>query len=189
MPTTGETLHALYGAWRLARLDKNGMAFFDISIRGFWASFFAAVLVAPLYGLFLILRFGGGLESVPAWRFALIKAIAYVLSWIAFPLAMASYTRMVGCWDRYVAFVVAYNWASVLQNGLYLSVGILATVKALPGSTAGLLGVVAFALVLAYSGYVARVALQTTVAVAAGAVALDFFIGLVINAIADWMLR
>jgi hypothetical protein len=77
----------------------------------------------------------------------------------------------------------------VLQNGLYLSIGILATVKALPGSTTGFLGVIAFALVLAYSGYVARVALQTTIAVAAGAVALDFFIGLMINAVADWMLR
>lgn len=189
MPTAVETLRALYGAWRLARLDRGGMAFFEISERGFWASFFAAVLVAPLYGLFLTLRFDSELESVPGWRFASIKAIAYALSWIAFPLVMASYTRMVGCWNRYIALVVAYNWASVLQNGLYLSIGILATVKALPGSTTGFLGVVAFALILAYSGYVARVAMQTTISVAAGAVALDFFVGLMINAVADWMLR
>jgi hypothetical protein len=189
MPSTIETLRALYGAWRLARLDKGGMAYFDVSERGFWTSFFAALIVAPLYALFLYLRFASGLENAPVGRFVPIKAIAYALSWIAFPLAMATYTRLVGCWPRYVAFMVAYNWSSVLQNGLYLGVVILATLKVLPTTAANFLGVVAFGLVIAYSWVVARIALRTTGMVATGVVALDFFLGLAINAISDRMLR
>ena len=56
IPTAGETLRALYGAYRLARLDAGGMAYFDSSIGGFWRSFFAAVLVVPFYALLLVMR-------------------------------------------------------------------------------------------------------------------------------------
>ena len=47
MPDRQEVLSALYGAYRLAWFDVSGMTFLNLTVEGFWRSFFAAVLVAP----------------------------------------------------------------------------------------------------------------------------------------------
>ena len=44
---------ALYGAWRLAHFDPDGMRYFDRSIAGFWRSFRVALLGAPLWIIIL----------------------------------------------------------------------------------------------------------------------------------------
>ncbi len=46
-----EAIVSLYGAWRLARLDRRGFEVFDQTPAGAIRSFFAAVLVAPMYAL------------------------------------------------------------------------------------------------------------------------------------------
>ena len=42
MITAREVSYGLFGAWRLAHLDRRGMEYFDTSIDGFWRSFWAA---------------------------------------------------------------------------------------------------------------------------------------------------
>ena len=37
-----EVFTALYGAYRLARLDAGGLKYFDITDQGFWRSFFCS---------------------------------------------------------------------------------------------------------------------------------------------------
>ena len=54
MPDHEEVLHSLYGAYRLAFLDRSGMSHFNLSVDGFWRSFFAAVLVAPGFALLVV---------------------------------------------------------------------------------------------------------------------------------------
>ena len=44
IPTTREIVFGLYGAWRLAHLDRGGLGYFDASVEGFWKSFFAAAM-------------------------------------------------------------------------------------------------------------------------------------------------
>ena len=56
MVTSREVVAALYGAYRLARFDPSGLALFDATIAGFSRSFFAAVLVAPVYLVLLLIR-------------------------------------------------------------------------------------------------------------------------------------
>ena len=51
MPSLQEITASIYGAWRLALLDRSGMNWFNHSIEGFWRSFFVALLIAPLAGL------------------------------------------------------------------------------------------------------------------------------------------
>ena len=60
MTLTENMATSLYGAYRLARADKSGLNYFDASIDGFWRSFFAAVVIAPLFALFLIVRYSFG---------------------------------------------------------------------------------------------------------------------------------
>ena len=47
MLTLSEIGHAVYGAWRLAFFDPNGMRYFDQSLTGFWRSFRLAIWLAP----------------------------------------------------------------------------------------------------------------------------------------------
>ncbi len=58
MPSLGEVAAALFGAWRLMRFDKGGMAWFDVSIAGFWRSFLAAEIDATFYYVLIALELG-----------------------------------------------------------------------------------------------------------------------------------
>ncbi|MDX2142565.1 MAG: hypothetical protein SFV19_04360 [Rhodospirillaceae bacterium] len=49
IPSLREIVYGVFGAWRLARLDRSAMVHFDRTVEGFWKSFFAAAIVAPAY--------------------------------------------------------------------------------------------------------------------------------------------
>ena len=185
MPSLNELARALYGAYRLARFDANGMQFFDASLSGFWKSFFAAVLVAPLYFFLLLQRFqiGGGGESMA--RFLAIEAIAYVIAWVLFPLVMVTVSRTLDCQERYLGYIVAYNWASVLQNALYLPLAILIQAGAIAPDAGAFAVMVLLTAILMYTWFVTRTALAIAGPTAAGIVFLDFVIGIVVNGFAE----
>ncbi len=185
MISLSEVFTALYGAYRLARLDAGGLRFFDITDQGFWRSFFAAVLVAPLYMILLLIRYSNLPEPLPLFRFIAIEAIAYVIAWVAFPLLMASLTRLLECDRFYVRFIVAYNWAAVLQNLLYIPIAILAAAGVLSIALSNTLGLMALALIVVYTWFVTRTALEVAAGMAAGIVGLDFMLNVLINVFAE----
>src|SRR5258708_7095974 len=53
-----EISDALHGAWRLACLDRRGMAYFARGEAAFWRSFRAAVILYPVFLIMLALRPG-----------------------------------------------------------------------------------------------------------------------------------
>ncbi len=185
MPGLNQIATSIYGAWRLARLDRGGMSYFDTSLPGVWQSFFAAVLIAPFYALLLAIRFplaGGGVDPL---QFALAEAVAYVLSWVAYPVVMASLTRTMGCWDRFPAYLVAYNWSLVLQNAVFLPIGVLGATGAIPADAATFLRLLALVAVLVYIWFIARTALDLPPFTCAGIVLLDIALSFLISATAD----
>lgn len=186
MPSLREVILSLYAAWRLLRLDRTALALFNRSPAGARRSFFGAVLVAPLYGLFLALG-GGGDEQVHGLRFYLAEAVAYVLSWVAYPVLVEALSRMLVCRDRFEGYLVAYNWSLVLQNAVMLSIGILAGLGALPMPIAQALWLLIFVLILGYLFFIARVALVVPPLTAAGLVMLDVLLSALIDAVANGM--
>jgi hypothetical protein len=188
MITLDEASRGMYGAYRLARGDERGMAYFDTSIQGFWRSFYAAALVAPLYLVFLGVRFQAGHVDVPVWRYFSIHSVAYVIAWVAFPLLMVSLVRALERDEQYVPYIVAYNWASVWQNALYMPFLILADFRLLPMGLAQPLNFAILALVLIYVWFITRTALVLGPLTAVGLVAVDFLLGLFINVVARIML-
>lgn len=186
IPALGEIWLSLYGAWRLARRDPAGIGWFAGSSDGAARSFFAAVLVAPAYALMLALRFAAlpedAAEPVP---FAAAETIAYVVSWVAFPLAMASLSQALGRFDRWPLFVCAYNWSLVVQNALILPVAVASTAGLIPPAVAGLLWLPLLAFLIAYAWFIARVALEVPPSTAFAIVGLDFLLSFAIDATAD----
>lgn len=183
-----EVVGSLYGAYRLARADAGGLQFFNDSIEGFWRSFFASVVVLPFYLVLLMVRHETALEHVPALRFYSIEMIAYVIAWVAFPLVMVSFARVLGRDHFYIRFIVTYNWAAVLQNGLYLPVTILATAGLLSEPVANTMGLAVLGLIVVYVWFITRVTLEIEAGKAASIVGLDFLLSILINAVAEGML-
>jgi hypothetical protein len=187
MITTREAASALYGAYRLARVDERGMDFFDTTVEGFWRSFYAAALVAPIYLILMVSRFQSGGVEVAGFRFIAVEIIAYVTSWVAFPLVVAYIAPMIDRDNRYLGYIVAYNWASVLQNLVCLPIAILINLGAIPAGLTTFLGVGCFIVVSVYIWYVTRVALDVPGGTAAGFVVLDVVLSVIVNAYADSM--
>lgn len=185
IPTVVEIAQSLYGAWRLARLDKGAMVFFDTSEGGFWRSFFAAVLIAPFYGLMLMARYTAVAQDADPLRFALAESIAYVMSWVAFPLAVEAITRMTNRRDRFCGYIVAYNWAMVIENAVLIPIAVAMAFGWLPLDAGQFLWITLIMLILIYLGFIARTALAITGLAAAGFVFLDVALSIVISGWAE----
>ena len=181
MPTRQEVTRSIYGVWRLALLDASGFAWLNVSIDGFWRSFFAAILVAPLYVLIQIM--GGSADGVAddlGWV-VLVKGVGYALSWIIFPVVMLFLSRMFALADFYVGYIIAVNWSSTIQIVAFFAVVALTAGGVVPAGMGALLITAVTAALLFYQWFIARVALQVGGLTAAGLVAIDVLLGVFIN--------
>ena len=177
---------ALSGAFRLARRDAGGMNDFNPTVTGFWRSFIAALIVAPGYAMVI----GPGLASLPAGqavRATLAETIAYVVTWVAFPLVMIPITERIGRDAAYLRFITAHNWSAVLQMMVLLAAALAGA--AMPAGPAAFLHMLAFGLILYYQWFIARTALAVNGATAAGIVGLGVLIELAVSSAATMVGR
>jgi len=187
MPTR-DIISALYGTLRLGLMDSRGMQFLDLSEQGFWRSFYAAALIAPFYGLLLVLRHQHGLESAPLPRLFSVEVITYVMAWVVFPLIMEPLLKLIDRDNKYVALIVAYNWSSIWQNLLYLPVSILGVAGIMDPETANGLGLILFGIIMTYSWVVIKTVLEVPALTATAIVVLDLTVAILINSISGSML-
>src|SRR5687768_1174023 len=124
---------AVGGALRLARGDRRGLGFFDTSIDGFWRSFRAGLICYPLYLLLLSFRIGTAQwEAAGAVPVIAVETIAYVIAWVAFPLLILPLARWLGREDRFLPFMVAYNWSQIPTTVLFVLIGLNGATGVLP---------------------------------------------------------
>jgi len=188
MPATAwlEMRLALVGALRLAKGDRGGLSCFDRSLDGFWRSFRAAVIAYPLYLILLVMR-----VTIAEWErsggfyIIVVETIAYVIAWVAFPLAMLTVTRWLNRSHRFFDFMVPYNWSQLPQSALFVLVGLQSTSDAISTQPAQVIEIAAAIAVLVYEWFIARVALETTAAAAALVVLVDLVLGVLISHVAS----
>lgn len=197
MPNTREIRASVRGALRLFLFDPQGVASFNVSIEGFWHSFFAAVLVAPIYFAVIIIErdlaqglisasIVSGHVAVPSLAQTLIaEAVAYPAYCVSFPLAMIGLARLLKVTGRYVPYVIAYNWSSVVVVTLRLLPLILFS-SGLIGAEAVTIPVfVSLVAVMIYRWYLARVALGVSGATAIALVLIDLLLMLLIASLTE----
>jgi len=178
MVSAVEVARSAYGAWRLARLDPNGMAHFNASREGAINSFAVAVLVLPFYLVFLAIDWAG--TDLPVGRIAVVEAIAYVIGWTAFPVLCLPILRLLDRDDRLYGFLSAYNWSHLVQMAVIFPVFLIVAGPGIGPATA-MLALLARIAVLVYEGYVIKTALNVSAAQAAALVLLDVAVGLTLN--------
>ncbi len=187
IPAT-EAVRAFYGTYRLARFDIGGAAYFNNTALGFWHSFIAALIVAPFYAAFLATLYATTEAPPPLAPFVVVHAIAYVIAWVIYPVVMGGLTTMLDREDRYIAYIVAYNWTTGLQNIVLLASAFLVVSGVLPEGGGHVLNLLVLGYVMAFAWFVARQVLDISAAAAGGLVVLDFFLGQFLRSIADGMM-
>ena len=163
MPDRQEIFASLYGAWRLAGFDENGMSYFNISVEGFWRSFFAAVILAPFYLLSVSHDLTMPEGGFSFWAI-LVHFGTYAAGWILFPLVAFFATDLLSLGHRFTALIVAVNWSSVLIVGFFMLTSLITTL--MQGGAAYIFGVAVTTAVIVYHWFVMRTALETTTLIA-----------------------
>ncbi len=189
MTSWDEIADGVTGAWLLANRDVSGYGCFNVTADGFWRSFIAIPLVAPLYlyavgaeaGIAADGGEGGPGSDGSALGFYLANAIALVVEWAIYPIALALVAKTLGIARRYAVYVIAYNWSSVLIVAAFLPPVLLYDAGLVGVGGALLLNFVVMLAALYYRWFIARTALETTGALAAGLVASDLVLSVSVN--------
>jgi hypothetical protein len=179
--TADEVVRSLKGSWRLVQREADGLRAFDVSVAGFWRSFAVIVLTLPAFVALLAERRlnagltpGGGLFDDAG--LTLREAMIFLAAWIGFPVVMAGFVRLMDLERRYVAYVVAYNWSTVIAASV---LAFPAALHVLGLATPALAAFYTFAfgiIVLQYRWFLARTALRITSGLAAVVVGLDLLV-------------
>jgi len=200
IPSLAEANHLLRGAWRVFRFDRGGLEHFSNTLESFWQSFWCAVFVAPLWALGLFLRATRAAEPVASPspddidrlsaalpRIVAVETIAYVMAWIAFPLAMAYLVRLLDREERYFGYFTAYNWAIAPQVALTVIAGALLATGLFPGGLGMAIDLAAMGYGFGVLWFLARHALDLPPGTAALIVAIDVLLNQFVFGI-GWMI-
>jgi hypothetical protein len=183
MLTVANLMAALVGVGRLLRWRTDAFDAFDKTARGFWASFWVALIILPLWCFVVIDQMSQTSLGSPERYFA-FQAIAYVISWLAYPLVMVRICDFLDRWPRYYTYMVAYNWFQLVQAIAWLPTLILISV----GAPQGLIAIVwltTHGVLVIYTWLIARRGLQVDAGAASALVIIDLLLGLLIDRLAE----
>ena len=155
MPSGEEIQRYLAAALRLMTGRSDAVRMLDISADGFWNSFFAIVVAGPVLVVGWVSAVNG-LDGAPATlpgRIGLLLVFAAIdlATWIVPLVLLALVARPLGVSDRFVPYVVASNWGSVITAWLSLPALLLALLFGSRNDLAATIGLVLFVVSLVLS--------------------------------------
>ena len=182
MPSSDEIQQYLTGAWRLLMGKPDGARLLDVSADGFWNSFFALVVAFPalVVNWVAIANELGDLGGDFGGRLSIVLRLAVIdlLAWVVPLLGLALVARRAGFADRYVHFVVASNWASVLLAWLMLPLAILNLFVPGPSELNNVISLVVFLAALVLTWRLTNAVLAKGAAVATAVFVAVLFVSL-----------
>jgi hypothetical protein len=178
MITTREIVTSLFGAWRLAQFQADGLRYLDGSREGARRSFWAAVIALPAAIPLTLIRLSMFPPRDDDLRVVLIETVAYVIGWAAFPVVAQIAARIAEREQHFARVVCAYNWTSLLQVGVLLLCAPISAAGILPSSLEMLFELAVRAALIAYLAFTIRVALDVPWPAAIGLALVEFFLGI-----------
>jgi hypothetical protein len=129
MPDAGTIQRSLAGAWRLMTGKSDGLRLLDISVDGFWDSFFAIAVALPalLVGWMLAADQVAADPLVADSRLSLVLKLALIdlAVWIVPIAGFVAVAGPAGLGPRVTQLVVAYNWGEALFAWITLPVALV----------------------------------------------------------------
>lgn len=178
-----EANRSLYASWLLLIRETEGYRHFSQTEAGFWRSFSAILIIAPLYLYAGTVQIQLPDEPAPVSPSLAVAMVGLVLQWIGWPLAMVPIARWLGLAHAYARYIIAYNWSSVLVVAVMVPPLMLLDIGVIGPGFAALLAFVLTIAALYYRWYVALTAFETTGVVAASLVVADVVLSLLINSL------
>ncbi len=174
LPSLAEILKALYGVFLFARLHPAAPGLFDRSVDGFWKSLFAAVLVSPAH----IVMTKRIVEKAPAHvsygiADVITDLLIYVIIWLAYPVLMIAVSRVIGRGERFLDYIVPYNWSMVPVGYVLGAITCLGMFGTITRDTEINFFIIAYAVVALFLAELARRQLQIGPFLAFAIVLLD----------------
>jgi hypothetical protein len=191
MPTLPEAIRALLAAWRLFLGNSAAAGSFDVSARGFFASFAAIPLVLPFVLLMIAAEYTQlrvpDPETFSVEGFVLLRLAAFLIEWLVFLALMVAATRLLRVEARYGAYVVAHNWTAVVIAAAFLvPIGLGGIVGG--GVIVTILAVFAYALALRCLFAVATATLGVRPVDAFAIVVLEVVLALLVSGLSNRLL-
>jgi hypothetical protein len=171
--TLRETSYALFGAWRLAHFDRQGVAYFDRTREGALRSFWAAAILLPAYVILVLLHLSEMPVAIGFPSLVLLYAFQYVVAWTALPAAMAFIARTLDREEEFFGWLAMYNWSQVVAMIVVLPMQAVASSGLFDNPALPFLAVLVNIAVLAYAWFIARTGLGIGGFGAVGVVLLD----------------
>lgn len=139
-------IQSISGAWEFVKLNPRAMDHFDTSAEAFWKSFWAILLVAPLFLLGLNVSFDQAVEHGHQVSLA-AHIIEFLLRLPLIAVVMIFFTRFLRIDTYYTNMIIAFNWLWVIANYIILPISMLITMGVVPLQV-GTLGLMAVAIYL-----------------------------------------
>ncbi len=171
-------IRSLTGAWLLVKLDARGMTYFDNSADGFWKSFWAILLSAPMFFIWLNTSYEMAVEQGYQGPIE-ANIIGFVLGLPLFALVMVFFTKFLKIDAHYSTMIIAYNWLSVVVYYLTMPLDLLMRTGLLPQQIGTLVTMAAiFYLQLYVTWFMFKHALRISGWLAVGVLAFEFLFSL-----------
>lgn len=176
----------LSGAWDVMNGRVEGLRKLDITIDGFWRSFGAVALILPVAVIAMAservaLSNMGHEGAALTGGYMVLRFIAVIVDWLAFPAILALFARPMGIATHFVPYIVARNWAAVLIAGLFAVPHLFHALGILPTGMLSFILLGLFALAVWFSYIIVRTALQVPPVLAVPVVILEIVGGFVIE--------
>ena len=164
----------------LARLHPNAPDMFDRSVDGFWKSLFAAVLVLPAHVLVTARIAQETPEATYGIDDIITELLIYIIVWLAYPVLMIAVTRVIGRRERFLDYIVPYNWTMVPVGYFLGAISWLRMFGYISQDTEINLFIIAYAAVSVFLAVIAQRQLAIGPIMAFGIVILDIMFNVVI---------
>src|SRR5215213_1983857 len=141
MISRDDIVRSLTGVWLLF-LDRNGaIKLFDATVDGFWKSFQAIMLIAPIYAVSVLADQQAYLMSAEpgppfdAATYFTARGLGLALDWVTIPLLLAALAPVLGIRGGYSAYIVVRNWSTVFTIIPFAAISVLDLAGLFPGET------------------------------------------------------
>ena len=178
MISVPQLANGIYGTWLVLKFDMRGWAFFETSLRGFWASFTVAFIMAPFHFFHIVAIFGPERTDLSFAPYMIVEVLSYILSWTLFPFVMLYASKFLGKAPNYFSHIVPYNWIRLpIEGPLYLIL-LLSDFGIVAIEGVAFLNLLGLLALIVYGTFIAGVGLKITTGTAMGLVVLDFVLSL-----------
>ena len=178
LPTISQIAMALHGVWLIACRKPIPQVHFDLSTEGFWKSLFAAVLVLPANILITFISSISLSETDYGLHQALQDLLIYSITWLVYPLLIINGCIFFDKYERALAYLVPYNWASVPLGYIFAAVTIAGGYASNVSLLMSFLLTIVYAVAIFLFFEVARQGLKISKLAAIGVVTADFILSI-----------